>query len=157
MRLAALDGLQLILERLDATLHCRGRLGGCFLDQSAKDWHFGGRLVCNYQSDALRGFVEAGRGEGGFNPLGLVVLFALGMKLFDGVDGALGEGIKNEAADVGSASDRRRLNGVQRIDNLIVVFPIVVVVVIPFGVADGDGVFVGFEAGSAVDTADLLV
>ena len=82
-----MDSLQLILKGLDTTFHCRGRFGGCFLDQSAEDWYFGSRLIHNYQGHTLRNLVEAWRGEGSFDPLSLVVLFALGMKFFDGLDG----------------------------------------------------------------------
>ena len=70
-------------------LHCGGRFVSCFLNESTKDWHLGGWLVCDYRSYALRGLVEAWQGKGGFDPLGLIVFFALKMKFSDGFNGAL--------------------------------------------------------------------
>ena len=59
---------------------------------------------------------------------------------------------------MGSASDCRRFDGVRRIDHIVIVSAVIVdIIVVSFGVADDDSIFGNFQAGSAIDAADLLV
>ncbi len=51
------------------------------------------RFLCNYRGYALGSFVEVWESEGGLDPLGFFVLFALRMELTDGFDGALEYGV----------------------------------------------------------------
>jgi hypothetical protein len=80
------------------------------------------------------------------------------VEFFDGIDGAFCEGIEDESPHVGSTSDRRSFDCVCYIDYVVVVRVVVTkVVIVSFGIAIDNSINVGFKAGSAFDTADVLV